>query len=162
MKRNNNIITMVDPVFALRVIEQLVTSLFGPIEHILEQFIPNITFLQFFDSHMEHGFDWSKSSPIRTEVTFGTNSWTLVRWRYAAYQAFKAAVGLEPDATLDQNDKKYSPNVGLEPTTVGLRVQRSTDWASRAWLHRSIYSVETNRYHLYYKACWKTIELNSM
>ena len=28
--------------------------------------------------------------------------------------------------------KKYTPNVGLEPTTVGLRVQRSTDWASRA------------------------------
>ena len=27
---------------------------------------------------------------------------------------------------------KNSPNVGLEPTTVGLRVQRSTDWASRA------------------------------
>ena len=29
---------------------------------------------------------------------------------------------------------KNSPNVGLEPTTVGLRVQRSTDWASRAWM----------------------------
>ena len=27
---------------------------------------------------------------------------------------------------------KTAPNVGLEPTTVGLRVQRSTDWASRA------------------------------
>ena len=24
--------------------------------------------------------------------------------------------------------------MGLEPTTVGLRVQRSTDWASRAWM----------------------------
>ena len=30
--------------------------------------------------------------------------------------------------------EKHAPNVGLEPTTVGLRVQRSTDWASRARL----------------------------
>ena len=74
IKRNNNMITTVDPVLALRVIEQLVTSSFGPIEHILEQSIPNITFLQFFDSHLEHGFDWSKPSPIRIEVTFGINS----------------------------------------------------------------------------------------
>ena len=38
---------------------------------------------------------------------------------------------------------KAAPNVGLEPTTVGLRVQRSTDWASRAeWdlLDRFLYS----------------------
>ena len=37
-------------------------------------------------------------------------------------------------AILQKGYKKYSPNVGLEPTTVGLRVQRSTDWASRAWI----------------------------
>ena len=56
MKRNNSTITMVDPVLALLVIEQLVMSS-DPIEHILEQSIPNITFLQFFDSHREQGFD---------------------------------------------------------------------------------------------------------
>ena len=27
---------------------------------------------------------------------------------------------------------KTTPDVGLEPTTVGLKVQRSTDWANRA------------------------------
>ena len=39
--------------------------------------------------------------------------------------------------------QKCSPNVGLEPTTVGLRVQRSTDWASRAWMiqHKSRISI---------------------
>ena len=29
--------------------------------------------------------------------------------------------------------KKLAPNVGLEPTTLRLRVSCSTDWASRAW-----------------------------
>ena len=68
---------MVDPVLVVRAIEQLVISLLGPIGHTLEQTIPNITFLQFFDSHLEHGSAWSTSSPIRMEVTFGTNSWTF-------------------------------------------------------------------------------------
>ena len=37
------------------------------------------------------------------------------------------------DRDIDRYYKiKITPNVGLEPTTVGLRVQRSTDWASRA------------------------------
>ena len=31
-----------------------------------------------------------------------------------------------------KNYKKWSPNVGLEPTTLRLRVSCSTDWASRA------------------------------
>ena len=74
MKRNNKIITIVDPVFELRLIEQLLMSSLDPIEHILEQSIPNITFLQFFDSQREHGFDWSTFSPMIIEVTLGTNS----------------------------------------------------------------------------------------
>ena len=39
--------------------------------------------------------------------------------------------------SIHQGKNLFAPNVGLEPTTVGLRVQRSTDWASRALIgHR--------------------------
>ena len=39
--------------------------------------------------------------------------------------------------------KSYSPNVGLEPTTLRLRVSCSTDWASRALiLHSIIYEYK--------------------
>ena len=31
--------------------------------------------------------------------------------------------------------KTYAPNVGLEPTTLGLRVPCSTDWANRAYFY---------------------------
>ena len=32
----------------------------------------------------------------------------------------------------ESREEKGAPDVGLEPTTVGLKVQRSTDWANRA------------------------------
>ena len=47
---------------------------------------------------------------------------------------------------------KYTPNVGLEPTTVGLRVQRSTDWASRA-LISCFYNEYLNRFWSMLPAC---------
>ena len=32
----------------------------------------------------------------------------------------------------DFDDEKCKPDAGLEPATVGLKVQRSTDWANQA------------------------------
>ena len=45
------------------------------------------------------------------------------------------------------SSSKDSPNVGLEPTTVGLRVQRSTDWASRALSTLNLYSYSYWKYN---------------
>ena len=44
--------------------------------------------------------------------------------------------------------KIFTPNVGLEPTTLGIRVPCSTDWANRAAIHAAInvnnYNISSN------------------
>ena len=34
--------------------------------------------------------------------------------------------------TKNRKNQKFKPDAGLEPATVGLKVQRSTDWANQA------------------------------
>ena len=64
-------------------------------------------------------------SPVKLWVCFD------MEFKYVQIKCFCKSV---TENFITENPEKYSPNVGLEPTTVGLRVQRSTDWASRAWM----------------------------
>ena len=40
-------------------------------------------------------------------------------------------IGMQDD-NIESPPKKVKPDAGLEPATVGLKVQRSTDWANQA------------------------------
>ena len=43
----------------------------------------------------------------------------------------KLMIGMQDD-NIANPPKKVKPDAGLEPATVGLKVQRSTDWANQA------------------------------
>ena len=42
--------------------------------------------------------------------------------------------------------KKVKPDAGLEPATVGLKVQRSTDWANQARKYIQTYVIIFSKY----------------
>ena len=71
--------------------------------------------------------DWQQSfhwPPTKDENECQNNNW----WK------FKGWFSTEFNFFKKDQQKSYSPNVGLEPTTLRLRVSCSTDWASRAML----------------------------
>ena len=50
----------------------------------------------------------------------------------------------------DFDDEKCKPDAGLEPATVGLKVQRSTDWANQARKYVETYIVIICDKHKYF------------
>ena len=61
---------------------------------------------------------WEKSEIMQLKQTFTLQPMNCSEWMNVKVQKVIS--------------KKWSPNVGLEPTTLRLRVSCSTDWASRA------------------------------
>ena len=60
--------------------------------------------------------------------------------------------------------KKMAPNVGLEPTTLRLRVSCSTDWASRACWHRLTHCRPWHNLPLplYLGSKWRMIQIRAV